>query len=120
MSSIVGIPSELLFSALGFLFLVVFKQEKEFVREKLKEYQALILKINSESKELSKEEFNEVKSYVKEAIKSEINSREFKEDIKQLIKDTLISCEKHRVNNDMQIFSHFSDQLNQILKKIDK
>jgi hypothetical protein len=109
--SIVGVSSELLFSAIGTLGVYVFYQEKTIVRDKFKEQDKKIEKIEESTKILSREEFEIVKGYVKDSVNAVINSKEFRDDLKQSIKESMLHFESNRSKGEAAMFEHFEGLL---------
>lgn len=114
MENVVGIPTELLFSVIGGLGVYIFLQEKKYVRERLLGQDSKI----SELTKNSKQDFAEIKSFVKEAIKSEINSREFRDELKQSVKDIILHCDNNRSKGEAVMFEHLEKLIMEINKKL--
>lgn len=89
--------------------------EKEFEEVKKK-----FEKIEDSNKILSRQEFDEIKSYVKESIDTVINSKEFRQDLKNSISEILMHLDSNRSKGERSMFEHFENILNNIAKDIDK
>ncbi len=77
-----------------------------------------ISKIESASKELSRQEFDEIKGFVKDSMTTVMNSKDFRDDLKQSIKDIILHIDNNRATGEAAIYAHFESMLNDINAKL--
>lgn len=126
-----GIPISVIFSSLGGLGVFVFMVERSYVREKLKEQKEDLSKfkvetrnnfekVKEEEKKLSVDELNSLRSYVKECIDNVMNSKEFRTEIKDTIKDAMLHFERNRSAAENGLVDIFLKEIKDLNNKIDK
>ncbi len=116
----IGIPSDLLFSIVGAFGVYIFLDHKKNMNDKIKGLDLKIEKLEGSSKELSRQEFEEIKGYVKESIDNVINSKEFSEDLKKSIKDIMLHLDSNRSKGEAAMFEQFGNLLERKLSEIKK
>lgn len=127
MENIAGVPVSLLFSVIGCFGVYIFFDFRRQVIESFKIRDNRIEKINikiekieAASKELSREEFDQVKIYIRESINIVINSKEFRDDLKLSIKDIMLHIDSNKSKADAAIYAHFESMLNDINFKLNE
>jgi hypothetical protein len=118
MENIIGIPVSLLFSIIGGFGVYIFLDFKKQCADKFRVIESKISKIDESSKELSRQEFEEIKGYVKESINIVINSKDFRDDLKGSINDILLHIDSNRSKGEAAIYAHFEAMLNDINHKL--
>ena len=93
MNQFVGIPIELLFSIIGGFGIYIFIDFKKQVKERFDTFKAEILFLE---KKLEKIETGE---FVEKTVHNVFNSPDFRKDLKDIIKESIISVEKHDKDN---------------------
>lgn len=107
-----------IFGIVGAMGIYIFKEEKRINAEKFRELNDEIKQIKSASKELSRQEFEEIKGYVKESIDKVINSREFRDDLKKSIHDIMLHIDANRSKSEAAMFIEFESLLKRSLAEI--
>ena len=107
MQDIVGIPSELIFSLIGALAILIRKQDLDGIKEKFVLNEKNVEKLQL----LVKENHNAVQKGL---------SKEQLEEVVRVIKETLKYHHDHDKNNQTMMFNHFNTQLETIINKIGK
>lgn len=120
MENIAGIPVSLLFSVIGCFGVYIFFDFRRQVVEENARIRKRLDKVEASAKELSREEFDQVKLYVRESINIVINSKDFRDDLKTSIKDIMLHIDNNKSKADAAIYAHFESMLNDINYKLNE
>ena len=118
MEKVAGIPLSILFSIIGAFGVYIFYDFRRQIQDRLTRMDKRIEKVELAAKELSRQEFDQVKTYVRESINMVINSKEFRDDLKSSIKEVILHVDRNRSQSEAAIFTHFEDMLKEINTKL--
>ena len=120
MTNVVGIPVELLFSVIGGFGVYIFLDHKKDVKEKLVEIHVEIEKLKEANKELSRDEFEQVKTYVRESISNVLNSRQFRTELKDSVKEAMLHYDNNKKHQSNIEINEIKTLLNSLIKSLNK
>lgn len=120
MNNIIGIPVELLFSVIGGFGVYIFLDHKKNTKEQFAEIKIEIEKLKEANKELSRDEFEQVKRYIQDSISNVFNSKEFRKDLKETVRDAMNHYENNKKHQEVMAIDEIKNLLNNLITNIQK